>query len=693
MKTKRLAALLLSLLMLASCSRKEPAETEEGPAPAVSADIDTTEPAPAETEAGTEPDAGGDADERENATPASKSISIVTPTSYADVWKKISSRYTGGRRYYADDEDMVVEAAAEMEAPAAAPSPEPTYAAADMNATAEEAYAGDSAKSADYSETNAQVAGIDEADIVKTDGNYIYALYNGELRIYSAAGAQTALLSRTQINTETDGFYRKEWDWAEGKNSDYHSWKNAEEMFVIGDTLAVISDCGEYANSEVDGVWRYEDKSYVLIDFYDVSNRWAPSLVRFEGQDGYYQSSRLMDGKIYLVTNRYVYSWYGIDEADHADYIPMLYRGGAAEEIALDRICWPETTEDSSYTVIGRYGTAGEGLEDSLSILGAGNTFYMSKNYLYLADSRYFEEKRYEFNESIYHVEEYASGNRTELLKLSVTGPIQVVASGTVDGNLLNQFSMDEYNGYLRVVTTAWNSRYQIWKDEERDFTNWKYLESGQVNGLWIFDGDMNLTGAVTDLAQGEQVYSVRFDGEVGYFVTFRQVDPLFAVNLSDPTNPVVMSALKIPGFSRYLHPWSAGLLFGLGQDADEETGRTNTMKLSMFDTSDPYNVTERDKLIIDSYYSEALYNHKAILIAPAKGIIGFPMDNGYVLYHYDEGSGFTLSHKIELTDDQWYWSWNSRGLYVGDIIYIVSENGIIVIDMMTGDYLANVRN
>ena len=698
MKTmKRLSALILAALLLSACGKTEPSGSEEPveTAPAVSqtadndpAGTDPAETAPVETEApGTDPAAP-------ELTALSKTISIVQPASYAEVYKKLTVHNNRGYgRYYASgmavDEDVAEEAMVE------APAPEPMAADTAGNFAVEKAAAPEAAMEAgaDYSETNTQVQGIDEADIVKTDGTYIYALFDNELRIYTAAGADTALISRTTAGNEADTlYYKNTWDWADAGKSEYSSWKSPMEMFILGDTAVILSNCSEYASGEVNGEWRYEDKSYVLADFYDISDRTNPVLTNSEGQDGYYQSSRLMDGKLYLITNQYSYRWYDIAEENPADYVPSLYRGGVAEPVAPDRICWPETTEDSSYTVVARYDVTGRQMEDSLSILGAGNTFYMSKNYLYLADTRYFEDMRNEFDESIYHVQEFASGNRTEILKLTFADAIRVETTGTVDGNLLNQFSMDEYNGSLRVVTTSWNSNYQIWRDEERDFTNWKYLESGQTNALWVFDEGMNLVGSVTDVAPGEQVYSVRFDGEVGYFVTFRQVDPLFAVNLSDPANPQIMSALKIPGFSRYMHPWSDGLLFGLGQDADEETGRTNTMKLSMFDTSDPYNVFERDKLILESTYSEALYNHKAILIAPAKGVIGFPTDNGYTLYHYDPETGFTKTNEVTLNDN-WYWSWNTRGLYVGDTIYIVAEQGVTVLDLITGDFITTVYN
>ena len=704
-KIKRIAVLLLAALTLAACSRIVPAEV---------ADPGIGKPEPAETEAGEKDDQGltepaetegaadpaepageGDENKSDAGEPQipSKRVEIVTPASYGEVYKKITARGNNTRRYggmktaNADFADMAVEevmAEAPMEAPM--PAPEASYAAED------EAYAGGYEGGADYSETNTQVQGVDEADIVKTDGNWIYALYDGKLKIYSAAGGDSALVSVTQAGSESNrDYWIDEIVFDEPEKSWSGSYKSAEEMFVLGDTVMVIANCNEYASGYVKGDWFDENRSYVSVDFYDVSDRSNPVFAGSAGQDGYYMTSRLMDGKLYLVTNRYIYTWNEYDEENPSEYVPMLYRGGETFEVAVDRICWPESTTDSSYTVVARYSPDARDLEDSLSVLGAGSTVYMSRNYLYLADSRYFEEARNEWDESVYHVTEYMSGNRTELLKLSVTGAIAIEETGSVDGNLLNQFSMDEYGDTFRVVTTCWNSSYQIWEDAEHGFTNYKYLESGQTNGLYVFDSSMNLTGAVTSLAEGEQVYSVRFDGTVGYFVTFRQVDPLFAVDLSDPANPTVMSALKIPGFSRYLHPWSAGLLLGIGQDADEETGRTGGMKLSMFDTSNPYDVSERDKYILDDkYYSEALYNHKAILAAPNKGLIGFPTDNGYVLFRYEEGSGFSLMDEVKFESD-WYWDWNSRGLYVGDNIYIVSSTMLTVLDMNTCDLLVRV--
>jgi uncharacterized secreted protein with C-terminal beta-propeller domain len=201
--------------------------------------------------------------------------------------------------------------------------------------------------------------------------------------------------------------------------------------------------------------------------------------------------------------------------------------------------------------------------------------------------------------------------------------------------------------------------------------------QSSQYNCLYTLDSNLLIIGKIEKLASGERVYSVRFDGDIGYFVTFRQVDPLFAVDLSVPSNPTVLSALKIPGFSQYLHPYSDTLLFGLGRDADEQSGKAGFLKLSMFDVSDPKNVSEKSKLIIDGvYYSDAISNHKAIIVDAVNNIIAFPADGKYLIYSYSPVSGFKQEAALQSPGGSKYY-YNVRGLYIGDFFYVVSNSGI----------------
>ncbi len=675
---KKTLALLLSLLLFAtSCAvpgiRKIVPETG----------MTDTDP---ETETETEetyicidppvPDANG-----EDGKPT---LDLYTPTSYEEVYEKVrtlAERNYSGTTYYYDEREAVLEDGIEMEMPATA---------------AVEPSSLDSAKSAapikgDYSKTNAQVAGIDEGDIVKTDGDYIYILRNGrDLVILSADGADTDVLSMTQvvINEEYhyDDYKEKSGGYESSSKSQY-----ATEMYVENGVAAVISNYNSWHEIYKDGVWSNDNENYIALDLYDVSDPYAPVKIDSFGQDGTYSSSRLMNGELYLITRYYVYSW-NSDGVVYDDYIPHLYRSGEPELMPVDCIVCPEELTNETYTVISRYSLENGEREASRTILGAGDTLYMNGEHLYLAGSRYVTDPVEVTEESVYTVTHYQNGSRTDIYKLDVSGDMEVTAVGTLDGTLLNQFAMDEYNGFLRVVSTVAKNSYTVYEDEEYGFTNYRYDDADDYNELTVFDEDMEIVGRITGLGEDERVYSVRFTGDVGYFVTFRQVDPLFSVDLSDPYHPTVMGELKMPGFSNYLHPYSETLLFGLGQDADEETGRTNGMKLSMFDVSDPYDVIERDKTAVDATYSTALYNHKAILIAPEHSLIGFPSENGYVIYRYTEEDGFTLQNEIDFTDDDGYWWYGeTRGLYVDDNIYIVAADKTVVIDMESGMIIGRV--
>ena len=244
---------------------------------------------------------------------------------------------------------------------------------------------------------------------------------------------------------------------------------------------------------------------------------------------------------------------------------------------------------------------------------------------------------------------------------------------------------MDEYEDMLRIVTTENKYDYKVYTDEKHGFENYVGSDGNKdTNGLYILDGALGIIGSIDGLAETEQVRSVRFDESFVYFCTFRQVDPLFAVDLSDPADPKILSELKISGFSEYLHPWSEDLLLGLGNEADTETGAVSGLKLVMFDISDKSDVNARHTLVLsDAGYSEALYDHKAILAAPDKGLIGFSCDNSYRFFVYDSESGFSPAATVDLGDE---WSYGARGLYVGGFAYVLSDSGMKVLDLESFD-------
>ena len=333
----------------------------------------------------------------------------------------------------------------------------------------------------------------------------------------------------------------------------------------------------------------------------------------------------------------------------------------------------------TSYTVVCAYDLERAALSASQSVLGGGSTVYMNAGTLYISESTSRLTSGEPYTDSVYTVIDYTRTDVTNITSFDVSGgSLALKASGTVPGALYSQFSMDEYDGNLRVVTTTYTQSWSEYTDEEKGWTNYIWDDGGTSNALYVLDGALSIIGSVDTLAEDEQVYGVRFDGGIGYIVTFRRVDPLFAVDLSDPANPTVLSALKIPGFSEYLHVYGDGRLFGLGMDADEETGRTTGMKLTMFNTEDPADVTVKHTLKLDSDYSAALYNHKAILISADKSIIAFPAENGYDIYGYSDDTGFYSRARID--DVEWYG--NGRGLYIGDYAYIVTNASLTVLDM-----------
>lgn len=522
----------------------------------------------------------------------------------------------------------------------------------------------------DYSQTNVQVAGIDEGDIVKTDGRYIYVLHGNDLVIYEAAGADTGRLGSITLGYSEDtteaGGYQTYYEYRD---------KSPAEMYVNGSTVIVISPDYYSLDWSTQEERDYEYSETVCLDFIDVSDPTSPALITSISQDGYLNTSRLYDGWLFLISRYYVYDF---DESDPGTYVPCIGIDGVVTLLEPECIAvYPDCSADS-YCVIGVYDARSGALSHAESLLGSGDTVYMSTGGIYLADNEYYRDAGEERTESVYKVTDYVSGSRTRITRYDISGgSVTLAASGSVPGYLNDQFSLDEHNGYLRVVTTVSTDSYSVYVDEERDFTNYVWDDSASFNGLYILDGGLATVGKVDGLAEDEIVYSARFDGDIAYFVTFRQTDPLFAVDLSDPSSPEVLSALKIPGFSEYLHFWSEGRLFGLGRDADEATGSADGIKLSMFDTSDPSDVREKCTLSLGQSYSEALYNHRAILISAEKNFIGFPADGSYMIYGYTDAEGFTKSAEIDCGES---WS-GARGLYIDDFAYIIGD-AITVLDM-----------
>lgn len=485
---------------------------------------------------------------------------------------------------------------------------------------------------ADYSDTTTQVEGVHEADIVKTDGRYIYSYSSleREIRIIKA-GKEPELLSRIDV--------------------DSHKFQPHSNMYLAGDKLVMIG----YDNG-------YEAVETVAL-VYSVKNPKKPEKLYELRQSGDYYSSRLIGDKLYLISS-YRVGFKEINKDKPETYVPVVecedYIGAVkADTLSINSVC---TGPD--YTVICGFSINDGSLVSTQSLLGGIYTLYCSTDNIIVAGN--------------------SENSKTAVSRYSIDdGKIEYEATGEINGTLLNQFSIDEYKGNFRFVTTVSGGV----EKREGNVVSYTYTQS---NSLIVLDGKLKQIGAISDIAPDERVYSVRFMGDIAYFVTFRQVDPLFSVDLSDPENPKIIGALKIPGFSNYLYPYGEGKLLGVGQDADEKTGRTGGVKLSMFDTSNPANVTESAKLILNYNYSDALYNHKATLVEYGKNLIGFSAYGNrgsvYCLFSFKNGSFETVA-QIDLgnVDTQ------VRGLYINNEFYLVTDNFISVYDLATFTEISNI--
>ncbi len=515
----------------------------------------------------------------------------------------------------------------------------------------------------EFSNTTEQVEGVNEADIVKTDGKYIYSVNDTTLNIVKADGANSTLVSSTVLsNSQSKNLYG--------------------EMFLKDDRIVLLKTDDYYIN----------DEQKILIEVYDITDRAAPKKIAESCQDGWYNSSRMVGDYIYLISNCHI-NIHNIDKDDPTTFVPTTETNGVCEPVPADSIYRYEGENyTNQYTVISAFNYKDGVLSDTSSLLGGTDSIYCSQNNILLTDTRYNVRENDENEGEITYTTE-----KTVISKLAINkGKIEYKLSGEVDGVLQNQFFIDEYNGYFRFVTTVRKGVEKRYTFENSEHQVVSY-ETETSAALTILDGELKKVGEITDLAKDESVYSVRFMGDHAYFVTFRQVDPLFSADLSDPKNPKILGELKIPGFSEYMYPYGDGLLLGFGMDADESTGRTEDLKLSMFDIADPSNVTEDDKTIVEGcQYSPALSSHKAMLVHPNKNLIGFAATDDwrnekYMIYEYT-GDGFKQKAVITVSDHYNYYAMTDiRGLFVNDSFYVVSDDCLQIFDINTFEQIKQI--
>ncbi len=488
--------------------------------------------------------------------------------------------------------------------------------------------------STSHSETNVSVEGIMEADQVITDGKYIYRLRE---IVDDDGETDGGVIDIVQVDGGTMELTGK-YDCGE----DY-----PREFFLAEDQLILLSYTTR--QGEID----------TSITFVDISDRSKPVKTQELIQSGRYKEARLQDGYLYTVSGSTPYfCCYAEVEGDYAakgdededDLIPCLN----GKRILASQIYIPDGCNEKSFTTITSVKLDDpQDFTDARSVMSGMDTLHMTEENIYFTTDRWVNSEK-----------KKGVLTKTQLTKFSYhKGKFAGKATKQIQGSIRDTFAINEYKGNLRVISSI---SYNTGKDD---------------NAVYVLDEDLKIIGSIEHLAKDERVYSARFQGDIGYFVTYRETDPLFSVDFSDPHNPKILGKLKIPGFSEYMHFYNDHLLFGLGVEESKD-GEREAVKLSMFDISDPTNVREIHKTLLRKIdYSQALYDYKAVMIDPEKNIIGFDGwgvytdDLQYYVYSYDEEKGFVCKMHMSLKDEEY----SARGLYIGNTVYLVSMESKLI--------------
>lgn len=560
-----------------------------------------------------------------------------------------------------------------------------------------------------FDQTNVQVDGVDEGDIVETDGEYIYTISGNEIVIVRAAttDSEAEVVSRIELS------------------------QSPVAMFLANDRLTVISQEHGYLPWQTAAVYASASSNRTVVTVLNVADRSAPELAQETIVDGSYQSSRAIGDQVYVVvTNNEgipyvpelntVYdtsvesNWRFETRNEYLTRVDQLVNGGkyqkglsppsvyrrgddASDQSSLERLGWlngagnasPDggqltsvlqfDTTSSDSTPVSNIGVNTRRYGQTQIYASATNLYLVTEEYTY-ADSSPVDNLFDSFAPQPATIE-----SRIHKIGLS-TGELLLEGEGVVPGNVESQFSIDEHNGYLRIATTTGQ--------------NWWWTAQDSQNHLFVLQdtGDtLDIVGSVRDLAAGERIYSARFDGERAWMVTFRQTDPVFSFDLSDPTNPHVTGELKIPGYSDHLQLIDENHLLAIGRNATDE-GRVEEVQVSLFDVSDMAAPTLLHRYSMNSDVwgdSAALQDHLAFNYLPESQILAVPFgtwaQQGMVLLHVDVADGIELiggiatETAIELPYTGFRWNQDNsykRSVQIDGSLYAVSKSTITVVDL-----------
>ncbi|MCR5452307.1 MAG: beta-propeller domain-containing protein [Lachnospiraceae bacterium] len=505
-----------------------------------------------------------------------------------------------------------------------------------------------------YSNTNLRELGVDEGDIIKTDGKYIYVLSdNNDIRIIKASGAKMTLAAKISPEYEDTADYQLREMYVRDDKlilvSDTYTVKFYNELLLPTETVKSDAATSSVISGESIAI-KDEDKTTVSI--YDISDRNNPVKTGEFSSMGHYKTSRISNGFIYLFT------WYNNGD------IPVI----CGQLPSADNIYLPKNK------LFFRAFTMASVSLDSLNTAVDSKVIYTTCDDVYVTqDSVILEVNDYTYD-----------GERTKLFKFETqNGLFNPVGVGAIPGYLESSFSIDQDNkGRIRATSTNWNS-------------------GKPSSGVFVFDKQMKRIGKLTGIAKGEEIQSARFMDDILYLVTYENKDPLFSIDLSHPANPKIIGKLDIPGFSDYLHFWGDKYLLGIGYDSNEKNGEILGAKLSLFNISKPKKVKEVATKIVKGIDDiEGMYNYKALLVDPKKNMIGFntcdwdkktgstyKQVNKYYVFSVNK-KHTKFKNKASLkTFNGWD---DTRGIYIGNTFYLLSGNKLRSYNMNKNFKLVN---
>ena len=532
-----------------------------------------------------------------------------------------------------------------------------------FNSTAKSAPASDG----NFGQTNTQVRGVDEADVVKNDGRFLYIVRSEDFLIVDTQTMQEVY--HADIKPKDDGkVYR------------------FSEMYLSGDRMVLTGTQWERpkdieddaSNDEVvysmNRAYPYlygESQSVVLL--FDVSDKTAPKLLRTVTQDGDVVSSRMVNGVLYVATRYYV----NLNDKNtlKENYAPQV----DGKRIGCEDVYLRDKDEDvSTYLVLTAWNTAQpDSAVEKLSLLTEADVVYCSTDTFYVLNSVFNWDDRTDIETDSTEIYAFAFSGTTLTLR----------ATGIVPGIVENQYCIDQFGDALRVTTTDYD-----------------YAKDVDISSLYVLNRDLKIIGKLKDIAPDEQVKSTRFMGNTAYVVTFRNTDPLFVIDLTVPEQPVIKGQVKLPGFSTYLHPITDTLLVGIGYDGSETDAIYDSVKLSLFDVSDPAQPKEVDTHVIKNASTSVERDPKAVVFDSERGILGLP----FVYERWTPSGNFSDNKFIyktvtirdgQFADEQAYihatnhreWFSLFRGTYIGDKVYTMTNTEVKEFDLASAELLRSV--